>query len=102
MSGDGFTVDYVALGDLAQQLANLRGEFEQGDDALAPLLGALSHDGLRGRLGDFAENWSDKRQGIVERLDQVAGFAQAAADAYRGIDEAYAVGFGDAAAEAGR
>lgn len=97
MSGDGFAVDYVALGELAQQLANLRGEFEQGDDALAPLLGALSHDRLRDELSRFAENWSDKREGIVERLDQVAGLAQAAADAYRGIDEAYAAGFRDAA-----
>jgi len=102
MSGDGFTVDYVALGDLAQQLANLRGEFEQGDDALGPLLGALSHDRLRDKLRDFADNWSDKREGIVERLNQTAAFAQSAADAYRTVDEAYATGFADAASEMGR
>ncbi|MET0902341.1 MAG: hypothetical protein ABWZ52_03800 [Acidimicrobiales bacterium] len=101
MSGDGFTVDYVTLASLAQQLANLRGEFEEGDDALQPLMGTLSNDHLRDKVHDFAENWSDKREGIVERLNQVAGFARAAADAYREIDAAYAAGFDDACAPGG-
>jgi len=94
MGAEGFEVDYVTLADLGQQLANLRGEFSKGDDAVAPLLGTISDGGLRDKLRDFAENWSDKREGIVKRLDQAAGFATAAAKTYADADAGGAAAFG--------
>ncbi len=96
MSANGFTVAYTELGELAQKLANLRGEFDKGSDAIGPLLHALSDDELRRELSQFATNWSEKRAELTKRLDEVAGFAKAAADTYRGADE------GGAAAISGR
>lgn len=90
MSSSGFLVDYHALGNLGQQLANLRGEFKKGDGAIAPLLATISDGGLRGALRDFTTNWSDERAKLVENLDKAAGFATQAADAYRKVDEALA------------
>lgn len=98
MSSSGVNVNYGDLSALAQQLANLRGEFQKGDDAIAPLLATITDDGLRSKLSSFAENWSHKRDELLTHLDQVAGFAKEAAAAYRGVDEAYAEGF----ARAGR
>ncbi len=34
VSKDGFAVDYVTLAGKAQQLADLRGELQKGDDAI--------------------------------------------------------------------
>lgn len=101
MSADGFTVDYVALADLAQQLANLRGEFEKDEEAIQPLLGTLSDQELKKKLSEFAKNWSEKKYSIVHQLDKVAGLAKSAADAYCGVDEAYAEGFSGAGATGG-
>ena len=92
MSDSGFMVDYAALGDLGQQLANLRGEFSKGDDAIAPLLATISDDDLRNALRDFTSNWSDERGKLVENLDKAAGFAIQAAGAYRKVDEGLACG----------
>lgn len=96
MSADGFAVDYRKLAEVAQSLADLRGELAQGADAVAPLLGTLSHDGLRRELAAFAKNWSDRKADITKRLDQVAGFARAAAIAYRSADEGGAAAFSGA------
>ncbi len=93
MSAEGFRVAYNELGELAQKLANLRGEFDKGEDAIGPLVGALSHDDLRRELSQFAANWSDKRADIIKRLDEVSGFAKAAADTYRAADEGGAAAF---------
>jgi len=93
MSDGGYTVDYVTLGDLAQQLVNLRGEFDKGAGALDPLIAAVGHDGLRDKLRDFATNWSDRKDGVTKQLDSVAGFAKAAADVYRQTDEGLRDGF---------
>jgi hypothetical protein len=93
MGADGFTVDYQTLGDLGQQLANLRGEFDRGQDALGPLLDTISDDGLRSKLVDFTKNWSDKKEGITKRLNEAATFAIGAAGAYRDVDESGAQAF---------
>lgn len=93
MSANGFTVAYTELGELAQKLADLRGEFDKGSDAIDPLLHALSDDDLRRELSQFARNWSDKRAQLTKRLDEVAGFAKAAADTYRAADEEGAAAF---------
>jgi len=37
-------------------------------------------------LHDFAENWGDKREKLVERLTQLAGFVKIAADTYAGVE----------------
>jgi len=93
VGADGYTVDYRTLGDLGQQLANLRGEFDRGKGAIEPLLGTISDPGLRSKLNDFAKNWSDKRDAIIKKLDQAAGFATAASRTYADVDEGGAAAF---------
>jgi hypothetical protein len=93
MSALGFSVDHKELGELGQQLANLRGELTQADDAIGPLLGTISDAGLRHKLTDFAKNWSEKRAQIITRLDQTSGFAVAAAETYREADTSGAASF---------
>lgn len=95
MGDDGFTVDYKALNELGQQLANLRGEFKRGDDALSKLLREISDGDLRSKLKDFTDNWSDKKYAITSQLDSAAGFAISAARVYRDTDEVFEKGFTD-------
>jgi hypothetical protein len=83
-------VNYVKLGTLGQQLANLRGEFSRGHDAIGPLLGTISDGELRGKLKDFTDNWSNERAKLVEHLDKAAGFAITAAACYLKVDVALA------------
>jgi ABC-type transporter Mla subunit MlaD len=90
VSAEGFSVDYGFLGDLAQKLADLRGEFERGADALEPVIRAAGHEELGARLREFTANWSDRRDQVVGQLDSAAGFARQAADVYRQTDEALA------------
>jgi hypothetical protein len=85
-----FAVDYLRLHALGQDLANLRGEFQQGHEAIAPLLGTISDGDLRGKLEGFTDNWSHERTKLIERLDKAAGFSMSAADCYRQLDEALA------------
>ncbi|MDP9072370.1 MAG: hypothetical protein M3N68_14015 [Actinomycetota bacterium] len=70
MGADGFAVDYEGLAALGQQLAELRGELENGEDAIGPLLGTGSDDELRGKLSEFAENWSEKRYSVTRQLER--------------------------------
>jgi hypothetical protein len=83
-------VDYLRLATLGQQLANLRGEFNAGHDAIGPLLGTLSDGNLRAKLQDFTNNWSDERAKLTEHLDKAAGFAITAAACYLKVDETLA------------
>jgi hypothetical protein len=90
--GSGFTVDYDGLTGFGQGLANLRGEFSAGTDAMSPLLAAVSDQGLRAALKSFVDNWSRDRDRLDEDLDKAAGFAVEAAAAYREVDTALAGG----------
>lgn len=83
---NGFVVDYEGLMNLGQQLANLRGEFSKGSDAIGPLLGTISDSGLRGALDSFTTNWSWERAKLTENLNKAAGFAVEAATVYQKTD----------------
>jgi hypothetical protein len=84
---DGFQVNPDALMQLGQSLIDLKGEFDRGVGGLDQLIGALGHDGLREKVREFSDNWSDKRALISGQLEQAAGFAKQAADVYRTTDE---------------
>ena len=86
MSDGGFVVDYDGLMNLGQQLANLRGEFNKGSDAVGPLLATISDSELRAALNNFTTNWSWERAKLVDNLNKAAGFAVEAATMYRKTD----------------
>lgn len=77
-----FSVDHGALAEMAGELMGLTAEFEGLEDVVEGYEAAVGHDGLAGRLDDFASNWSDKRREMVKAMEAVAGYADAAADAY--------------------
>lgn len=81
--GGGFVVDYEGLSSFGQRLANLRGEFDAGAEAIGPLLSTISDGGLRAALNGFVTNWSDERAKLDENLSKAAGFASEAAAAYQ-------------------
>ncbi|MGH9247018.1 MAG: hypothetical protein ACRD29_22405 [Acidimicrobiales bacterium] len=78
-----FTVDYRALDEMAGQLMGLTCEFDGLEDVVEGYQAAVGHDRLADRLDSFASNWSDERRKMKESMEAVAGYADAAADAYR-------------------
>jgi len=87
MGDGGFSVNYSELKQLGQRLIDLRGEFDAGTTAVDPLIAAVADDELRGKLRDFADNWSDKKAQITKQLDGAGSFATSAADAYKQADD---------------
>lgn len=85
---NGYTVDYVALGDMAGVLMGLKDEFGGVEDQIDGYRPAMGHDGVSDALGSFSSNWSDDRRKILEKLENVAGFASQAATCYADTDQA--------------
>lgn len=87
--------DVAELTDLASRLNGLIGEFDGLDDRLKGFEGDVGHPDVAGALGEFADNWGDKRETLLEELDQLAGYVTVAAETYAGIEneltEAYTV-----------
>ncbi len=81
-----FEVDVAALRDMASRLKGLKEEFESQEDVLSGE-DAVGSPEVAGALDDFANNWSDKRKQLGEMLQEVAGYAQLAADAYQETEE---------------
>ncbi len=75
-------VELSALRDMAGRLKGLKNEFESQDSKVSGFEDALGAPEVAGALDDFANNWSDKRKELAEMLEQVAGYATLAADAY--------------------
>lgn len=77
-----FSVDPSALRDMAGRLRGLQEEFEGLEDTVGGYESAVGSEELAGKLESFADNWSDKRKQVAEQMQNVAGYAAAAADAY--------------------
>ncbi len=82
-----FEVDVAALRDMSARLKGLKDEFESQEDTVRGYEEAVGSPEIAGALDDFADNWSDKRKEIGEMLENVAGYAQMAADAYRETED---------------
>lgn len=78
--------EVAGLADLAARLNGLVGEFDGLDDRLKGFEGDVGHRDVAEALHDFADNWGDKREKLLEKLRQLAGFVQVAADTYAGIE----------------
>ncbi|MBO0692798.1 MAG: hypothetical protein J2P58_07870 [Acidimicrobiaceae bacterium] len=91
----GFEVDHEALTALGSHLSGLRGQFESGEGVIEPLIGTISHSGLKGALQSFATNWSDERKNLDGRMQQVAEHATRAGQTYAKGDSVTASGFKD-------
>jgi len=77
-----FEVDVAELRDMAGRLKGLKEEFESQEDTVSGYDDAVGSNEVAGALEEFANNWSDKRRELAEKLEEVAGYASMAADAY--------------------
>ena len=81
-NGTRFSASVTDLRDMAGRLRGLQEEFNDQEDLISDHAGAAGSDEVDGALEDFASNWSDKREECSEMLQEVAGYAQIAADGY--------------------
>ena len=79
-------VDIPALADMAQQLMALKEEFSAIEDVVDGFEEAVGSEEISDKLHSFATNWSDEKEELGEKMEQVAGYADAAAQAYGGIE----------------
>jgi hypothetical protein len=87
-----YTVNYDDLQDLGEDLGRVRDEFKNVEDNTDNYDGAMGSGHVVGKLHEFSENWSDKREQLVEQLDGVSQAALAAAEGYRCTDQELAKG----------
>lgn len=71
------SLDYAVLRGAVTNLEFIATQFEASADTAAAAAEATGHDGLAGRVRDFADNWDDTRK----------RFQHAAADLAKSIDE---------------
>jgi hypothetical protein len=83
-----FKVSPSEVADMAGRLVGLKQEFDGLEDQLDAYrsIEVCGHDHVAGKLGDFADNWSDKKRDMAKKLEELSGYAHAAADAYAGLD----------------
>lgn len=75
-------VDIAALADMATRLRALRAEFEAMGNTVNGYEEAVGDHEVSERLGAFATNWSEKREKIAKLIDDIANYADAAAQRY--------------------
>lgn len=83
-------VDYDKIEELGTGLETIRSELKNSESIAEEYGEDVSHSGLADALDDFADNWSDKRQEIVEQIGTLAEIAQGSAQAFRALDRALA------------
>lgn len=66
------------LNCLADELSGLKGQL-RGYEAV------IGHPEVNRALRDFADNWDDKRKGLLDSLEQLSGYVKVAADTYAGV-----------------
>jgi uncharacterized protein YukE len=79
-------VDPDKLDALAAELTRLRNEFAGLRQRVDDYEVFLGHKKLAEELRSTADNWSKKREKLIEHLDGLAGLATQAANHYRGLD----------------
>lgn len=94
-------VDIAALRDMAGRLKGLKEEFEDQDALITGNEDAVGSPEVAGVLNDFVDNWSDKREELGEMLEEVAGYAVMAADAYAETEQTLAANIDESAAASG-
>lgn len=93
--GDGFTVDYDALDEMASTLQSLADRFEGLEDQMEGYGDAVAYEEVADKLERVASNWSDDRGEIVDTMEASAEYATQAAAAYRDTDNELASEYSD-------
>lgn len=80
------TVDIAAVAELAARLRAMAGEFDSVEDVVRGHHDAVGSREVAAALDDFAGNWSHQRKKIRQQMHDVAGYADAAAEAYASVE----------------
>jgi aromatic ring-opening dioxygenase catalytic subunit (LigB family) len=86
-------VDIKALSEMGAKLRALREEFNGMGNTVHGFEEAVGNHRVSERLGDFAGNWSEKREKIAKLIDDIANYADAAAEAYGQLESDMSTGF---------
>ena len=86
-------VDIQALSDMAAKLRALRDEFNGMGNTIHGFEEAVGHHRVSGKLEDFAGNWSEKREKLVKLIDDIANYADSAAQTYCQLETQMSSGF---------
>lgn len=101
MTKETIRVDVLELLYLAGRLRGLQEEFDSLQDVLKGYESAVGSARIADRLESFATNWSDRRKEVGRRIDNVAGYAARAAEAYGGLEEELSTYIDEASARGG-
>jgi hypothetical protein len=85
-----YDVNYQALHEAGTTLSQLKDEFGGAEGNVDGYSGDVAHGDVVEALHDFATNWSDDRDEIVEKMENVSTFAQQASAAYGEYDNGLA------------
>lgn len=80
------TVDIAAVAELARRLQALAKQFDEAEDVVRGYHDAVGSREVAAALDDFAGNWSHQRKKIRRQMEEVAAYADAAAEAYASVE----------------
>jgi hypothetical protein len=84
---DHLNVSTSMLTDVGHSLGTLKNEFEQSTTVVDSFRGFIGSGELADALGDFASDWSKKRDELCSLLEELGKIADSAAKTYDGIDQ---------------
>jgi len=94
---DHIKINTGTLRDIGGQLGRLRDEFNHSTDITNAASGEMGSGDVAGALGNFASDWSTKRDQLTKGLDTLASTATQAAEHWDGLDGDLAKALTDAA-----
>lgn len=74
------------LNELFHDLVAVRDNFEQAEKFSDAVSQAVGHEVLAERVQDFADQWNDKRDGMVEKLADMAKVVDTIHDSFITVD----------------
>lgn len=86
MSGDRLVVDKDFLIRLAEDLGAVAREFEQANAGSDQAASAVGHPQLADHVRDFAHNWDDRRQKMLNNIQTLATSAAKVAEGFTQVD----------------
>ncbi|MBB0243118.1 hypothetical protein FNQ90_03075 [Streptomyces alkaliphilus] len=76
------------LRNLSRMLDIVADDFEDAEDLASDRSEHVGHGGLAEALEEFATNWSNRREDMVEEIRMAARLAEAAEECFGGLDTA--------------
>lgn len=75
------------LNELFRDLVTVKDNFEQAEKFSDAVSQAVGHEHLASAVQDFADQWNDKRNGLVEKLADLAKAVDTIHDSFITVDQ---------------